>query len=202
MALVACTPEVEEVSAEPEIIEVDPDFSYMKPEVIELKNICELAVMDCYYHNVVKFEETVETGVWIFSSTDITRFWFEYDAIVTIGLDADLIKVAVDGSSVEITLPKAQVLDSQIDAQTFTSDSLYIDKDSEDITSEDFDKAFADARSSLESEVAADAGLMQDAQDQAELLLRQYINNIGNLTGVDYQIEWSYVDAEGNPIVV
>ena len=37
----------------------------VEPETAQMKAICELAVMDCYYHNVAKFrEEDAEGFLW------------------------------------------------------------------------------------------------------------------------------------------
>ena len=34
----------------------------MKPQISQMKSICELAEMDCYYHNVAKYEEEDASG--------------------------------------------------------------------------------------------------------------------------------------------
>ena len=39
----------------------------MEPQVTQMKAICELAVMDCYYHTVAKFKEKKENW-WIWCS--------------------------------------------------------------------------------------------------------------------------------------
>ena len=40
----------------------EQELANMEPEVSQMKAICELAVMDCYYHNVAKFEEEDAEG--------------------------------------------------------------------------------------------------------------------------------------------
>ena len=34
-----------------------PEPINMEPELTQMKSICKLSVMDCYYHNVAKFKE-------------------------------------------------------------------------------------------------------------------------------------------------
>ena len=52
----------------------------MEPQVSQMKAICELAVMDCYYHNVAKFTEKDAEGA-LFWKKD-KHFWVEYSGIV------------------------------------------------------------------------------------------------------------------------
>lgn len=60
-----------------------PKTPDMEPEVSRMKAICELAVMDCYYHNVAKFKEEDAEG-FLFWQKD-KQFWIEYSGVVTLG---------------------------------------------------------------------------------------------------------------------
>ena len=56
----------------------------MEPKVSQMKSICELAVMECYYHNVAKFkEENVEGILWWQKDK---HFWIEYSGVVKLGI--------------------------------------------------------------------------------------------------------------------
>ena len=35
---------------------------------------------------------------------------------------------------------------------------------------------------------------MESARQRAQNLIEEYVNNVGSVTGVDYTIEWKYVD--------
>ena len=35
------------------------------PQSSQMKSICELATMDCYYHNVAKYNEEDASGIWL-----------------------------------------------------------------------------------------------------------------------------------------
>ena len=77
----------------------------MEPKVSQMKAICELAVMDCYYHNVAKYyEKEAEKGFLGIGKKD-KHFWIEYSGIVRLGVDVSLVSVEVAGTQVTITLP-------------------------------------------------------------------------------------------------
>ncbi|MEI3228995.1 MAG: DUF4230 domain-containing protein [Lachnospiraceae bacterium] len=54
------------------------------PQASQMKAICELATMKCYYHNVAKYTREDAAGI-LWWKKD-RRFWIEYDGIVTMGM--------------------------------------------------------------------------------------------------------------------
>ena len=88
----------------------------LSPQAAQMKSICELATMQCYYHNVAKYDEKDATGV-LFWKKD-RQFWIEYSGIVTIGINTSLVSIEVDGENVTITIPPAQVLSCKVDDKT------------------------------------------------------------------------------------
>ena len=82
-------------------------------ETSQMKSICELAVMECYYHNVAKYKEENATGI-LWWEKD-RHFWMEYAGVVTIGIDASLLNIEVKGEYVTITIPPAKVLGCKVD---------------------------------------------------------------------------------------
>lgn len=164
-----------------------------KPELSQMKSICELATMDCYYHNVAKFEEEDAAG-FLFWKKD-KRFWIEYSGIVQLGIDASLVRLEVDGSQVTITIPEAKVIECKVDSSSLNEDSYIVENGSADITAEDEVKAFEAAQAQLEQSAASDTALLADAQQRAQSLLEDYVNNIGNAVGIEYTISWGYLDS-------
>lgn len=163
-----------------------------EPQVSEMKAICELATMDCYFHNVAKVkQEDVKSFLWW--SKDM-KFWIEYEGIVTLGVDASLVNIEVKDEQVTITMPKAKVLGCRVDDTTFNEDSFIVDKDSVDIKAEDQTKALAQAQSDMEKAAAENTALLSNAQERAQKLLEDYINNIGEAIGKEYTIKWVYVE--------
>lgn len=164
----------------------------MEPETSQMKAICELAVMDCYYHNVAKFKEEDAAGV-LFWQKD-KHFWIEYSGVVSLGIDASLVALDVDDTLVTITIPEAKVLRCQVDSNELSEDSYIVAKDSAKISAEDEVAAFAQAQADLEKTAASDTALLSSAQQRAQDLLEEYVRNIGEAVGKDYTIQWVYLD--------
>ena len=41
-----------------------------------------------------------------------------------------------------------------------------------------------------------DTALLASAQQRAQILLEEYIGNIGNVTGKEYSVEWKYIKSD------
>ena len=170
----------------------------MEPKTSQIKAICELAVMDCYYHNVAKYEmKDAEGFLWW---TKDKNFWIEYSGVVTIGIDVSRVTVEVDGTKVTISIPAAEVLRYTVDSSSLTEDSYIVAKDSAAIEAEDEIAAFSVAQADLEATASQDTALLASAQQQAQQLLEDYITNIGKATGKSYSIEWIYLDENNVPV--
>ena len=170
----------------------------MEPKTSQMKAICELAVMDCYYHNVAKYElKDAEGFLWW---TKDKNFWIEYSGVVTIGIDVSRVTVEVDGTKVTISIPAAEVLRYTVDSSSLTKDSYIVAKDSAAIEAEDEIAAFSVAQADLEATASQDTALLASAQQQAQQLLEDYITNIGKATGKSYSIEWIYLDENNVPV--
>ena len=171
-----------------------------EPQITQMRTICELATMDCYYHNVAKYyEKDADKGILGFGKKD-KKFWVEYSGEVTIGLDATLVALQVSGDQVTITIPPAKVLGAKVYSDSLTTDSYIIDKDSADITAEDQTRVFENAQADMLDQASNDHLLLFNAQQRAQMLLEDYVTNIGNAIGVTYQINWIYLDENGKPI--
>lgn len=178
--------------------DTEPASVDMEPKTSQMKAICELAVMDCYYHNVAKYElKDAEGFLWW---TKDKNFWIEYSGVVTLGVDVSRVTVEVDGTKVTISIPAAEVLSCTVDSSSLTEDSFIVAQDSAAIEAEDEVYAFADAQAKLEETASKDTALLASAQQQAQQLLEDYITNIGKATGKSYLIEWIYLDENNVPV--
>lgn len=173
-----------------------PSTPDVKPEISQMRAICELATMDCYYHNVAKFsDKDAERFLWI---TKDKRFWIEYSGKVRLGIDASSVTMKVEDTNVTITLPPAQVLSCTIDSSSLTADSFIVDADSAKITADDETEAFAQAQVKMEQEAASDKALLASAQQQAQTLLENYVKNIGKVVGKEYTVTWEYIGEDNS----
>ncbi len=165
------------------------------PKISQMKSICELAVMECYYHNVAKFTEKDASGWWLWKKDK--HFWIEYNGKVKLGIDASLVTMEINDNEITITMPPATVQSCTIYESSLSKDSYIVDANSADITAEDEVKAFNEAQTKLEETAAADTSLLSEAQTRAQTLLEDYIKNIGNSVGKEYIINWKYLDSNG-----
>ncbi|MBO5302545.1 MAG: DUF4230 domain-containing protein [Lachnospiraceae bacterium] len=164
----------------------------IEPQEAQMRSICELATMECYYHNVAKYkEEDAEKFLWM--SKD-KHFWMEFTGTVTLGIDASLVTIDVKDEDVTITLPPAKVLDCKVDENSLTEDSIIVAKKSADVKAEDQTEAFKEAKSNLEKTAGEDVTLLAGAQQRAQKLLEDYVNNIGECVGKNYKIKWVYLE--------
>lgn len=170
--------------------------SSLEPQVSQMKAICELAVMDCYYHNVAKFTEEDAQGMLWWKKDK--HFWIEYSGIVKLGIDASQLKVENNNSEITITLPEAKVLSCKVDSSSLTEDSFIVDRESANIEALDEIKAFDVAQSKLEETAANDQLLLTNAQQRVQELINSYITNIESVVGKNYTIHWVYADADEN----
>lgn len=165
--------------------------STMELEVSEMKAITELATLECYFHNVAKYTEEDAQVILLWKKDK--HFWIEYSGIVKIGIDPSLLVIEVKEDTVTIKIPEAKVLDKKVDDATLTKDSFIVEKNSAKVTGEDEITAFKEAQDNMVIAASEDHTLMASAQQRAQKLLEEYVNNIGNAVGKEYSIEWVYL---------
>lgn len=164
------------------------------PQEEQVKTICQLAVLECEYHNLAKFEQKdASKFLWMIKDK---RFWVEYSATAVLGINADQVSMELQGDVVNITLPKAQVLDCKVNGDSLSKDSYIVDKASAPVTAEDEVYAFQEAQASLRQDVEADQNMLNLAQTRVEDLLRNYVNSLAKATGTEYQVEFHYIEED------
>lgn len=172
----------------------------LEPKTAQMKAICELAVMDCYYHNVAKFEQENAEGMLWWQKDK--HFWIEYSGVVTLGIDASLVSVDVKDTEVTITIPQATVLTCTVDSASLTKDSFIVEQGSAKVDAADEIAAFGAAQAALKANASSDTTLLASAQQRVQTLLEDYIANIGSAVGREYTVKWVYLDlprAEATP---
>ena len=164
------------------------------PQEEQVKTICQLAVLECDYHNLAKFEQKdASKFLWMIKDK---RFWVEYSATAVLGIDADQVSMELQGDVVNITLPKAQVLHCKVNGDSLSPDSYIVDKASAPVTAEDEVYAFQEAQDGLQKTVEADGDMLNLAQTRVEDLLRNYVNSLAKATGTEYQVEFHYIEED------
>ena len=143
----------------------------VEPDVAEMRAICELSTMDCYYHNVAKyFEKDAQKGFLGIGKKD-KRFWIEYSGVVQMGIDASLVKIEVEDMRVTITIPEAKVLKCTVDSESLSQNSYIVDENSAKVKAADEGLAVSEAERQLEETAAKDKTLLANAQQRSKSLL-------------------------------
>ena len=167
----------------------------VEPSLTQMRSICELAVMECYYHNVAKFQQEVDGILWFGGEK---HFWIEYSGKVRYGIDVSLVNLEVNGDQITITIPNAHLMDCDIDLDSLDEESYVVAKGSKNITAEDEMTAFSEAQVLMEEQAQNDEVLLAQAQQRAQTLLENYVKNIGEAAGKTYTIHWEYLDTDSS----
>lgn len=160
--------------------------------ITQMKAICELATLECYYHNVAKVSKEKDVLWWDTKA----ELWIEYSGIVKVGVDISDLDLEVNGEVVTITMPKAAVLSCEVDETKLNKDSYIMIREglgAEKITADDQTLAFQTAQDSMREAAETDEELISQAQQRAEDLLESYINNVGDILGKKYTISWNII---------
>ena len=155
----------------------------------QLKSVCELATLECYYHNTAKSSTDKKILFWNTNK----KLWMEYSGIVKIGIDISRLDLDISGQVVTITLPEAKVISCKVDDASLSEDTFYTEKTglgAEPITAQDQTDAFAKAQQTMLEEVEKDESLLFQAQERARTLLLHYVKNIGDTIGIEYEVKW------------
>ena len=167
-------------------------------EITEMREIAELATVDCYFHNVAKSDRELNPEWYEFWEKKNMRFWVEYEGIVTIGIDVSKLRVEVsDDNVVTIMLPEAVVLDVIVSEDSLTADSFYFDPNAKKPSPEEQTEAFKQAQNEMKNAAENNQALIANARSNAKELLKNYVKSIGEAVGVEYTIVWKYPEDVG-----
>lgn len=172
--------------------EADIPEEQATPQVDQIKNICELATLRCYYHNVAKSKKDAGKGISHFGEKERT-FWIEYTGEVEISFDTSKLQISQDGTNITLKLPEP-IITCSVDETSWNEDSYVISDDNivqkNPITAVDQTNAINEAQKSMKDDVINRSTLVHTAELQAKSLIENYINQIGDLTDTEYTISW------------
>lgn len=153
----------------------------------DIRAICELATLECYYNNVAKIDKEAEN----FLQKD-RKMWIEYEGKATIGIKMSDVEISISGDTVTIKMPNAEVLSTDY---TFKEDAYIVSSDGfiwpNKISTEDQQAGVVKGQEEMLSAINENKALFLKAEDKARELIENYINKIGAASGKEYTIEWS-----------
>lgn len=164
-----------------------------EPKIEQIRAICELTTVKAYYNNVAKSVKDAGRKNWIIPEKD-REFWIEYDGVAEIGIDMKKVTMKVKDETVCVTMPDAEILRTYIVRETFNEDSYKISADNwwnkNKITTEDQLGAVNKAQDEMKIKVAENIMLFERAENVAKETIKNYIKKIGEIAGVELNIEW------------
>lgn len=155
----------------------------------QMKEICELATLECYYHNTAKVTKEKDVLWWDTKA----ELWIEYTGIVKAGIDISKLEMSIKDNVITITMPEAEILSCVVEESSLDKESYIMIREglgAEKITADDQTLAFQTAQENMREAAESDTELLLQAKQRAKSLLEDYIKNIGDMLGKAYTINW------------
>lgn len=152
----------------------------------QLRQVSHLATTEYHYTNMGQFEQHGEFyGVTLPFTTK--RFIVAYDGTILAGIDLEQAKIDVSDTALTVTLPEAVIVSHEMDEQ-----SLEVFDETRNIfnpiTIEDYNGFLADQKDAMETK-AIENGLLSNANEQAHLLLQQFLQPLAQQYGLELLIQ-------------
>ena len=184
-----------------EVVDEEPEpvsRPNIEPREEQIQYICQLATIECYYHNVAEATKEPGTGVSHWGETE-TDFWFEYSAQATLGVEAGSITMEFNGNHITVYMPHATILNNSINVEPdSTSDPVYAPHNwytnDVEITAADVTEAMSSANEDIMEEILNDPYLLLSAERRAKDLIENYINQIMELSDTEYEVTFEFID--------
>ena len=108
-----------------------------------------------------------------------SKYIYSYDIVIKAGFDFNEIEWSESGNTIEVRLPEAKILSSEIDLDSF---ELYLEDESifREITMTENNEALKAMRQSAEDDAIAN-GLLENARSNAETILTGFFGNVYDL---------------------
>lgn len=187
---------------EVDMSELIPDIENqqeIEPSISQIRNICQLATLQVYFHNVAKSIKQPGTGMSGFNQVP-RRFWVEYSGSAELGIDMSRVDMEIVGNEINITLPPVEMIgDIQVDSSSYSAGSVIVEDEdwyrrSNEITADDMTGAIYQSNEAVKADILSDNMVMLQAEDRAKELIENYVNQLASLSGKDYTINWVYTE--------
>ena len=156
-----------------------------------IQRICELATLDCFYHNVTEWSDPGNI-----IGYGARKLWIEYDGIVRVGMKADQIKISEPDSNnvVTVTIPDAVILDKDLDESTVRE----IDSQTvllgfiqwSEVNTEDRRKALSKAQDEMADSASQNGTILAEAKNRAKMIIETNIVAAGEAAGKHYKVKF------------
>lgn len=158
-----------------------------------IQRICELATLECFYHNVTEWKKDGN-----FFGYGGKKLWIEYDGIVRVGIKAGgQIKISEPDKDgvITVTMPVATILGKDLDEKSiYEIDSempmwgfipLY-----EGVNTEERKIAISQAQRDMEASASQNGMILDEALNRAKKIIEKNIVSIGESAGRHYSVKF------------
>lgn len=158
-----------------------------------IQRICELATLECFYHNVSQWNKSGN-----FIGYGAKKLWIEYDGIVRVGVKADQIRISEPDKDglITVTIPEAVILDKDLDEKSmYEIDSslpmwgfipLY-----STVNTEERKKAISEAQDDMVSSASKNGMILVEARERAKKIIEKNIKDMCEASGKNYKVKFS-----------
>ncbi len=158
-----------------------------------VRRICELASLECYYHNVSNWSQDAH-GILAFAGYGEKKIWIEYDGIVRVGINAGKVRISDPDKDnvITVTIPEATVLDKDLDESSIkeiVSDRTVLFF-TDAVNTDDRMKALAAAQDDMELSAANNDMVLGEAQERAKKIIERNILSLGDAAGKQYKVRF------------
>jgi len=152
--------------------------SESKPIKIGFENIGELATQSAYCTEINVTDASRKMFGVTIPFTQST-YIYSYDVVIKAGFDFGEIEWTVKDTTIEVKLPQAKILSSELDMNSF---KIYRESESifNQITMTDNNEAIKKLKSTAEDN-AVEKGLFENARSNAETILTSFFGNVYDL---------------------
>lgn len=183
----------EEVELTPEMLES------MKPQEIQVRNICQLATLEVYFHNVAKAVKPASTSFFDLTQQD-RRFWVEYSGTATIGIDMSRVTMEIDGDVITVRIPHAQMIGGiNVDSDSYDLNSVVVESEDwwrakNEITADDVTTAIREANTYTTLSLLNNRSMLLNAELRATDLIEKYIMQVSRYSDTQYTVNFEYIE--------
>jgi hypothetical protein len=159
-------------------------------ETSAITRISELATLECYYHNVLELKQEAG-GLLSGLGVGYKKYWLEYEGTVTVGIDASKVQISQPDAqgNVQVYIPEVQILSVDINEDSIGEPVMETGFFTS-ISAEEKAQALAQAQSAMAQSAKEDSALLNQAFENARLLIKRYIEKVGDLYGTSYTVTW------------
>lgn len=183
----------EEVELTPEMLES------MRPQEIQVRNICQLATLEVYLHNVAKAVKPASTSFFDLTQQD-RRFWIEYSGTATIGIDMSKVTMDIEDNVITVRIPHAQLIGGiDVDSSSYDINSIVVESEDwwrakNEITADDVTNAIREANTYTTLSLLNNRSMMLNAEIRATELIEKYITQVSKYSDTQYVVNFEYIE--------